>query len=27
LTENELKGSIELKSTQNSTVAKLSFPL
>ena len=27
LTENELKGSIELNSTQNSTVAKLSFPL
>ena len=27
LTENELKGSIELKSTQNSTVAKLTFPL
>jgi two-component sensor histidine kinase len=27
LTENELKGSIELKSTQNSTVAKLKFPI
>ena len=27
LTENELKGSIELKSTKNSTVAKLKFPL
>ena len=27
LTENELKGSIELKSEQNSTVAKLKFPI